>query len=528
MGAHQPNLEIVPDDALPVLSVPVEVVPPRPGRHTPDGFREQLDPLARLRLDLQRRSRFNLQRHLRRAVVRAGVLVLFDLATFWMLRAGIRALRDYGMAGDAVAGFFNTYLPKGYLSGWQFGGALLVSLAVTGNYGQGDRRRDPGRMLAGCALAVALPLWMPLWTQSAEAVAIQYLLTAVLVWAALVGSRLAVDRIVGVVRDPRRDAARTVFVGTKEACALAAANPAFKDAVDTRVVGWVEVGQRASEGSLGGIAELAMILEAHRVETLVIAGPMRDETFGHAVDVAATAGCHLLALPSEAGFPGVSPSVVWRKGEPVLELHPVALRGQQLLIKRVLDLVVAVVGLVVVSPLWAVVALLIRLDSPGPIHFRQTRVGQGGRLFRILKFRTMGLNAEEEREALVEQSVYKDQRLFKIKDDPRITRMGRWLRRTSVDEVPQLLNVLWGDMSLVGPRPPLPSEVALYELHHCARFDVKPGMTGPWQVSGRNDVTDFEAVIRMETAYIRDWSPLKDIGIILRTIPVVLHMRGAH
>jgi lipopolysaccharide/colanic/teichoic acid biosynthesis glycosyltransferase len=115
-----------------------------------------------------------------------------------------------------------------------------------------------------------------------------------------------------------------------------------------------------------------------------------------------------------------------------------------------------------------------------------------------------------------------------VPNDPRITRVGRVLRRTSLDEVPQLLNVLRGEMSLVGPRPPLPSEVELYELHHYARFDVKPGITGPWQVSGRNDIVDFEEIVRMETAYIRRWSLWADIAILIATIPAVFRMRGAH
>src|SRR5206468_12844909 len=116
----------------------------------------------------------------------------------------------------------------------------------------------------------------------------------------------------------------------------------------------------------------------------------------------------------------------------------------------------------------------------------------------------------------------------KLSSDPRTTHLGRWLRGTSLDELPQLVNVLWGEMSLVGPRAPLPSEVDLYEAHHYARFDVKPGMTGPWQVAGRNDVTDFEQVIALETEYIRNWSLASDLAILLRTTPAVLRMEGAH
>jgi lipopolysaccharide/colanic/teichoic acid biosynthesis glycosyltransferase len=137
-------------------------------------------------------------------------------------------------------------------------------------------------------------------------------------------------------------------------------------------------------------------------------------------------------------------------------------------------------------------------------------------------------DAEAMREDLTLQSLYSDRRLFKVKDDPRVTTLGGFLRRTSLDELPQLWNSLVGNMSLVGPRPPLPSEVDLYEEHHYTRFDVKPGITGPWQVNGRNTITDFEEVIRLETDYIREWSLWKDLGILLRTIPAVLLMRGAH
>jgi lipopolysaccharide/colanic/teichoic acid biosynthesis glycosyltransferase len=178
--------------------------------------------------------------------------------------------------------------------------------------------------------------------------------------------------------------------------------------------------------------------------------------------------------------------------------------------------------------LLAVVAAAVKLESPGPVFFTQERVGRGGRRFRIIKFRTMVDGAEKRRDELLSRSVYSDARLFKVPNDPRMTRVGRWLRRTSIDELPQLFNVLRGEMSLVGPRPPLPSEVAFYQEHHYARFDVKPGITGPWQVQGRNQVTDFEQVVSLETTYIREWSLLSDLNILVRTVWVVAQMRGAH
>ncbi len=176
---------------------------------------------------------------------------------------------------------------------------------------------------------------------------------------------------------------------------------------------------------------------------------------------------------------------------------------------------VASVLLLLLAPLLVLIALLIRLDSPGPVLFRQTRTGLNGRVFRIYKFRTMHVQEDgpEVRQA--------------CRMDPRVTCVGRILRRTHLDELPQLINVLRGEMSLVGPRPPLPCEVELYEDHHYTRLDMKPGITGPWQVGGRNNITDFEEVVRLEESYIRHWSIWKDVAILCRTIPAVMRMDGA-
>jgi lipopolysaccharide/colanic/teichoic acid biosynthesis glycosyltransferase len=145
----------------------------------------------------------------------------------------------------------------------------------------------------------------------------------------------------------------------------------------------------------------------------------------------------------------------------------------------------------------------------------------------MYKLRTMVEDAEEKRAQLRSSSVYSDDRVFKVRDDPRVTAVGRILRRTSIDELPQLWNVLRGDMSLVGPRPPLPNEVDLYEERHFARFDMKPGITGPWQVAGRNNVTRFDEIVVLDTAYLTDWTIWKDLVLLMKTVPAVLTMRGA-
>jgi exopolysaccharide biosynthesis polyprenyl glycosylphosphotransferase len=196
-------------------------------------------------------------------------------------------------------------------------------------------------------------------------------------------------------------------------------------------------------------------------------------------------------------------------------------------LKRLFDLLAATAGLVVLAPLLLIVAAWIKLDSPGPVFFTQRRVGLGGREFPIYKFRSMVVDAEAHLARLRHLNEM-DGPLFKMKDDPRITRVGRFLRRTSLDELPQLINVALGDMSLVGPRPPLPSEVEQFKPHHHEKFLVRPGITGPWQVSGRNEIADFEAISALDRGYVREWSFGLDLHLLWRTIPVVLAQRGAH
>jgi lipopolysaccharide/colanic/teichoic acid biosynthesis glycosyltransferase len=186
------------------------------------------------------------------------------------------------------------------------------------------------------------------------------------------------------------------------------------------------------------------------------------------------------------------------------------------------------IALVVFSPVIAILAILVKLDSRGPALFAQTRVGRGGRTFRMLKLRTMRDGAEHERDAVAELNQHDDPRLFKIPADPRVTRLGRVIRRWSLDELPQLYNIVVGDMSLVGPRPFFESDLADYEAHHFRRLAVKPGLTGLWQVSGRSDIVDFEEVVRLDRYYIEHWSLGLDLRILARTGPVVVSRRGAY
>ncbi|HET8733492.1 MAG TPA: sugar transferase, partial [Anaeromyxobacteraceae bacterium] len=182
--------------------------------------------------------------------------------------------------------------------------------------------------------------------------------------------------------------------------------------------------------------------------------------------------------------------------------------------------------LLALAPLLLGVAAAIKLDSPGPVFFRQRRVGLHGRLFDILKFRSMHRDAEAKLAALRGRNEMSGP-VFKITDDPRVTRVGRLIRRTSIDELPQFWNVLVGQMSVVGPRPPLPSEVAQYRRWHRRRLSVRPGITCIWQISGRNQI-DFDRWMELDLQYIDQWSLANDLRIFLKTIPAVLGARGAH
>jgi exopolysaccharide biosynthesis polyprenyl glycosylphosphotransferase len=212
-------------------------------------------------------------------------------------------------------------------------------------------------------------------------------------------------------------------------------------------------------------------------------------------------------------------------GIPLLSLSTVPQDGLALAAKRVVDVVVSATALVLLSPLLLGVAIAIRLDSAGPVLFRQRRVGMNGREFTLYKFRSMYQDAERRLEALRAKNEVSGP-VFKMKDDPRVTRVGRFIRRTSVDEFPQFWNVLRGEMSVVGPRPPLPSEVQQYRRPHLRRLSVRPGITCTWQVSGRSGI-GFDRWMELDLSYIDNWSLWHDLKILARTIPAVLTGRGA-
>ncbi len=214
-----------------------------------------------------------------------------------------------------------------------------------------------------------------------------------------------------------------------------------------------------------------------------------------------------------------------RRHEMLLSIYrnynPASLKPVQWRIKRFIDITATLFGIVLISPLLLITALAIVIDSQGDILFRQKRIGRNGKEFVIYKFRSMKKEAEKELDALLDKNEA-GRGMFKIFNDPRVTRVGKFIRKYSIDELPQLINVLKGEMSLVGPRPPLERELAAYKNRHYIRFSTMPGITGLWQVNGRSNIRDFDNVIKFDYDYVNNWSLLLDLKILLKTVPTVI------
>src|SRR5690348_2451116 len=337
---------------------------------------------VRVRLGLQQRAAVNLHNHVLRAVRRFTVLLLADLGAFYVMRELLRSVRDFGSLGEEMAGPLQATLPRGILNGWQFAVALFVALFVTGNYGRGDQRRDARRLFIACALATALPLWMTIWTRGLEPVIVQYTVTTLLVWAGLVAERRAIDQIVVRFFPMYQNAAATLFVGAAEQCREAIDSPGFAIGGECRPVGFVDVRSPPAPDALGHIADFRSLLDRAGAEVVVICGYLTDMRFREVVDASLEAESHVLSVPRSNAIAGVQPNLLWRRGQPLIELTAPSLKAWQVAVKRAIDVVGSAVGLVVLSPLLALVAAVVKLESRGPVFFTQQRVGRGGRPFR--------------------------------------------------------------------------------------------------------------------------------------------------
>src|SRR6266478_2937040 len=290
------------------------------------------------------------------------------------------------------------------------------------------------------------------------------------------------------------------------------------------VCGFLDAHSNGDARVLGSIHDLKKVALEQFVDQLFVTLPADREVVKEIWVEARRLRLNLNVVPDIYDGLGWRAPIRSVGGFPVIELHGQPIRGFGLGVKRVIDVVVASVGLILAAPLLALAAFWIRLDSRGPAIYSALRVGKKGKKFRCYKLRTMADGADASKETL-RQSNERNGPFFKMENDPRVTRCGRWMRKYSIDEVPQLVNVLRGDMSLVGPRPHPVDDYERYTLEHLRRLDVKPGITGLWQIKARRDPS-FEATMRLDLDYIENWSLRMDIGILLNTIPAVLRGEG--
>ncbi|HYI11310.1 MAG TPA: sugar transferase [Thermoanaerobaculia bacterium] len=303
-----------------------------------------------------------------------------------------------------------------------------------------------------------------------------------------------------------------------------------------KILGFVSDGHRLSNGwasyrIYGNVPDLKRILENHEIDEPIdeIVFAVTRKKLDEMKQIFLM--CEELGIRTRVAMNFLQNRVARMEieeleGVPFLTFTTTPSNETHLALKRALDVAVSLLLLSVAGPAIGIAALAIKLTSPGSVLFKQERIGLNGRMFTLYKFRTMIADAHARREEVAHLNEMNGP-VFKMKDDPRVTPVGRWLRRFSLDEIPQLWNVLKGDMSLVGPRPPIPEEVASYHRWHRRRLSMKPGLTCLWQISGRNDIQDFDHWMKLDLQYIDNWSPALDLKILLRTIPAVLTGKGA-
>ncbi len=333
-------------------------------------------------------------------------------------------------------------------------------------------------------------------------------------------------------RSRGRGVDRLLMVGGSDTAKMLMQHVANQPGLGYELVGFVD-DEAATQGSnfgrfqvLGGLGQLPRVVREQGVSEVIVCLPgASHQTMWSVITSCDRLGVSYKVVPDlfEMSVSRVDVNTI--AGIPLIAFKEVSIHGWNRFVKRVVDVAVAAGVLVGLLPLWLLVALAVKLDSPGPVLFRQTRVGRGGLPFTLYKFRSMHVGADQRWRELLQWNEA-DGPIFKMRNDPRLTHVGRVIRRFSLDEVPQFLNVLRGEMSVVGPRPPLPDEVERYQEWHMRRLDVEGGITGLWQVSGRSHLS-FDEMVMLDIYYIENWSLTLDFKIMLRTIPAVVSTRGS-
>lgn len=495
------------------VSAPVRAPSRKSGGARIVGHLPQYD--VRVRRELAHR-RFVLS--LARRMLRLISLHLADAAAVWGGALMAAALTDIAFV-PRVAGALVAF--------------TLLGLNLRGSYRPGEARRDALRLLTGVLIGLGLA-WLPGTLPGEMPMTSQFLAIFGLgATALLILERRLIDAIVHAAYERGIGLRRALLVARADEAenflsVLAESGHDKRTAEDQVIVGYVTADRTTAPDALGTIADLEAVVDTEDVGEVLVAASLSRRTLASLAESCFERGVRVLVIPADA-----RPTPSWAEPTqigpwPAYHLHPARLEVPALLLKRATDLVLSVLTLVLVLPVMLLIAAAIKVESRGPVFFRQRRVGLGGREFMMWKFRSMAHEAESKQTDVAHLNAYSDGRLFKLREDPRVTRVGRLLRRFSLDELPQVINIIAGDMSLVGPRPPLPAEVRHYEPRHFIRLSVVPGLTGPWQVNGRNLITDFEEVVRLEREYIERWSLRTDIEIMFRTIGVVLEGKGAY
>ncbi len=401
----------------------------------------------------------------------------------------------------------------------------LGILAASGLYGTDDKRRSFLSLIKAITLAQVVLLSLAFFYQPGEvfvsrsAFLIAWLLALVLVF----GERLLLHAAVITLRRQGTVRNRVFLIGKPEDTAKA--RKIIDKLAQCNVLG--ESNLSTSSTSEQWNETLEKIVELGTSEVFICSWQsVKNPIF--LFWQFKNAGNDLRLLPIGMEFPSQWSEIKMVDGLTTLRFRAPSIIGSDFWTKRCFDLIASLFILVLISPVLITIAIAIKLDSPGPVFYKQARVGLKGRTFKVWKFRTMVVNAAELQKELEAKNEMKGGVLFKMKDDPRVTKVGKFLRRYSLDELPQLINVLLGQMSLVGPRPLPLRDVERFAEHHTIRHEVLPGITGLWQVSGRSDVEDSEEVFRLDMAYIQNWSLALDFHVLLQTVRALLGREGAY
>lgn len=460
-------------------------------------------------------------------------MFIVDAAIIAVSGYSARAIR-FGDVDAMVAGSSAPWLSYHSLAAL-VGLTWLVMLVFAGAY---DRRvigtgSDEYRRVLQASLVVVGLVGLASFLASLEVSRGWVLLAFPLGTAGLLGGRWAVRQALHRQRRRRQAMHQTLLVGDRTRVGSVAATLRRETHAGFDVVG-VCLPQAGEEEELedlavlGELDQVRAVVEAYDIDTVAVAGsetltPGRLRRLAWDLE---GLGVDLVVSPSLVDVAGPRIHVRPLSGLPLIHVDTPAFTGLRRVGKVLLDVMGSCVLLLLAMPAFVVAAIVIKLDDGGSVMYRQIRVGRGGKPFRMLKFRSMREDAEQQRESLAELNEA-DGPLFKIRNDPRLTRVGRFMRRWSLDELPQLFNVLKGEMSLVGPRPPLPEEVAAFGDDASRRLLVRPGITGVWQVSGRSEVSWPDSV-RMDLWYVENWSLAQDFLILFKTIRAVLSRRGAY